>query len=138
MVSSHVNFSEQIDLWPPLAGELLNTLTAPLGQSGVEPRPACAGVAERQMVGQEGGSANPAANNKTSNAQAKQSEHFWEASTPNIVCETWYSFFHTNNRLHAVVIISQNRFASVGSQKSEPAAMCRMSTSAHREKNWTD
>lgn len=83
MVSSHVNFSEQIDLWPPLAGELLNTLTAPLGQSGVEPRPACAGVAERQMVGQEGGSANPAANNKTSNAQTKQSEHFWEASTPN-------------------------------------------------------
>lgn len=73
MVSSHVNFSEQIDLWPPLAGELLNTLTAPLGQSGVEPRPACAGVAERQMVGQEGGSANPAANNKTSNAQTKQS-----------------------------------------------------------------
>lgn len=53
----------------------------------------------------------------------------------NIVCETWYSFFHTNNRLHAVVIISQNRFASVGSQKSEPAAMCRMSTLAHREKN---
>lgn len=47
VVSSHLYYSEQTDLWPPLAGELLNNLTAPLGQSGVEPCSACARVAER-------------------------------------------------------------------------------------------